>query len=624
MHRVKGLAALAILCAALPAAAFAAPPATLQDLDRQLGAKFTEGHIPGAAVAIVQDGQVVLAKGYGFADVARKIPATADTPFRAGSISKSFTAIAVMTLVEQHRLALDTPLATFAPEIHFENPWEKTDPVRLVNLLEHTTGWPDIGPRVLSKDEKSWSVLQGVQFSSGDFVSRWKPGMFTVYNNAGPAVAALAIERASGRDFDSYARDAVLRPMGMASANFDLPPDLAARIAKSYGPDGSITPYQYIVLKPAGSLNVSARELAQLARFFIGRGTVDGHTILSSDSVARIERGESNLGWKSGFIGAYGLGNAIFPDSGPTFHGHNGSIDSFTSVMGYNIRCRCGYVLMANGGDGVDFATPTAHLVQEFLTKGMPLDAPPVVRLSQAALEKYAGFYWTVTPPNALLRPYTDILTIGHVSAGDGKLVSSALGGLAGATDLVPIDAHNFRRTDRQDASLSFVEDGGRVYKIGAFNAQVKVAAWIALAVWATAITIILGTLIGIFMLFVPGVLRLILKRPVAPGTWPLRLVPLGGVAALIATFAMPFAAISDSGATAVLQLVQIGWYSLSIMAASILFPLLALAGLAMSIGANGASRFVRAYVGLTSLALTVAGAYAASIGWFAIRTWTM
>jgi len=623
MHASKAFWAAAILLAA-SGTALAAPPRTIPELDRALAAKFAEGHIPGASVAIIQDGQVVFAKGYGYADVARKIPATADTPFRAGSISKSITSIAAMTLVERHRLALDMPLKTFAPEVPFQNPWEKTDPVRLVNLLEHTTGWPDIGTRVLSKDEKSWSVLQGVQFSSGDFVSRWKPGHFTVYNNAGPAVAALAIEKATGTDFDSYAQDAVLRPMGMASASFDLPPDLAARIAKSYGPDGSVTPYQYIVLKPAGSLNLSARELAQLARFFIGRGTVDGRTILSPDSVARIERGESNLGWTSGFKGAYGLGNAIFPDSGPTFRGHNGSIDSFTAVMGYNIRCRCGYVLMANGGDGVDFATPTAHLVQEFLTKGMPLDAPPTVKLDRADLEKYAGFYWTITPPNAMIQPYTDILNISHVTAADGKLVVGALGGIVGDTDFVPTDARNFRRLDRQDASLAFIEDGGRVYKIGAFNAQVKVAAWVFVAVAATLITIVLGTLIGLFLLFVPGVLRLILKRPVLPGTWPLRLVPLVAVGAFLATFAMPFAVISDSGATAIHQIADIGWYSLAIMAASIAFPLLAVLGLVLSVRGSGVSRFVRLYAGATSLALTTAAVYAASIGWFAVRTWTM
>ena len=129
---------------------------------------------------------------------------------------------------------------------------------------------------------------------------------------------------------------------------------------------------------------------------------------------------------------------------------------------------------------------------------------------------------------------------------------------------------------------------------------------------------------IGVFMLFMPSVLGLILGRPVAPGTWLLRLAPLLSALALIATFAMPFAVISDAGATAVLQIAHIDPYSLTILLCSVAFPLLALAGLVLSVGATGASRFVRVYAGLTSLALVVAGIYAASIGWLPAMTWTM
>ena len=628
MRLTKAMAAGAILLAAWgPASAEpAAPvPTTLHDLDLRLGAMFKDGHVPGASVAIVEDGHVVFAKGYGYADVSRKLPATADTPFRAGSISKNFTAISVMTLVEQHKLSLDAPIATLLPHVHFANPWEKTDPVRLVNLMEHTTGWPDIGTRVLAKDEKSWSVQQGVDFSSGDFVSRWKPGYFTVYNNAGPAVAALAVEKASGRDFDSYVRDIVLRPMGMASADFDLPPDLARRIAKSYSSDGAETPYQYIVLKPAGSLNVSAGELAQLVRLYLGRGTVDGHTILSPSSVDRIERGESNLGYRAGgFTGAYGLGNAIFPDTGVMFRGHNGSIDSFTAVMGYSVRCRCGYVLMANGGDGVDFGTPLAQMVQTYLARGLKMEPPPTITVKPSELESYAGYYWSVTPPNALLRPYTDILNIGHVTAGANKLTVAPLMGLLPGTDFLPTSTHLFRRADHETPSLAFVSDAGRTYKIGAFNAAVQVSAWVVALVMAVIVATVLGTLIGVFLPLVQLILRPILGRWIAAGTWVLRLMPILSVLAFGVTFALPILAYADSGATAVHALATVGWYSLLILVCSVLYPLFAVAGVFLSVRDRAAPAFVRAYVGATSLALTVAAIYAASIGWFAVRVWEM
>jgi CubicO group peptidase (beta-lactamase class C family) len=614
MHRNIGLLA-GVLLLGLTNFAAAAPPQNIQELDRQLAVIFANDKIPGVSFALIENGKVTFAKGYGYADVARKIPATADTPFRAGSISKAITSIAVMTLVEQHKLSLDAPLVTLIPEVHFVNPWEATNPVRLVNLLEHTTGWPDIGTRVLAKDEETWSVRQGVQFSSGDFVSRWKPGYFTVYNNAGPAVAAVAIEKVTGRDFDSYARDAVLRPLGMATADFDLTPDLAARISKSYAADGSITPYQYIVLKPAGSLNVSARELAQLARFYIGRGTVEGRRILSPDYVARIEQGQSNLGAKFGFTGAYGLGNAAFPDTGITFRGHNGSIDSFTSVMGYTLRNNSGYVLMANGGGGVDFAQPAAHLIQTYLTRGIPLGAPSTVKVSQAELEHCAGFYRTITPPNDLLRPYVEIAGITRVQAAPGKLIVSG-------NDWWPVSPHSFRRFDRENASLAFVDDDGQVYKIGAFNAQVREPLWRIVAIWLVAGVLVLGAVTGIILLLVRGVGRLRGRAGVRGGL-ALRLLPLLGIAALVANVMMPITAYSDAG-SAVNRLAEVGPYSLTIFACSLLYPLLALMGLVLALRMDTAGRFVRTYAALTSLALLCVTGYAAAIGWFAMRTWTM
>ncbi|MGD0141592.1 MAG: serine hydrolase [Rhizomicrobium sp.] len=619
MNRITGLlAGIALLASTNFAVADTAPPPpkNIQDLDRQLAAIFVKDKIPGASFALIENGKVTFARGYGYADVARKIPATADTPFRAGSISKAITSIAVMTLVEQHKLSLDAPIASLVPEVHFVNPWEATNPVRLVNLLEHTTGWPDISTRVLARDEKTWSNMQGVQFVSSEFVSRWKPGYFTVYDNAGPPVAALAVEKATGKDFDAYARDAVLRPMGMATADFDLPPDLAARIAKSYAPDGTITAYQYIVLKPAGSLNVSARELAQLAVFYIGRGTVDGRRILSPESVARIERGESNLGAKFGFAAAYGLGNVALPDTGITFRGHNGQIDSFSSVLGYTLRNNSGYVLMANGGQGVDFAQPAAHLIQTYLTRGLPLDPKPTVKVSQAELDKYAGFYRTITPPNDLLRPYVEALIITHVTAGPGKLVVNG-------NDWFPVGPHSFRRFDREDASLAFVEDGGNVYKIGAFNAQVKEPLWMLVAIWSIAALLVLGAATGIASLIVWIVARL-RGRLATFGGLAMRLLPLAGIAALVANFIMPLMAISGSGTSAIHQLADVGPYSLTIFACSLLYPLCGALGLVLAYRRSDTRRFIRAYVGLTSFALICVTFYAIAIGWFAMRTWTM
>ena len=598
------------------AAREAAPPSSVEELDRQLAELFKAGAVPGASVVLIENGQITFEKGYGFADVAKQIPATSQTPFRAGSISKGLTSIGVMTLVERGRLSLDTPLRTIAPEIHFINPWEQTDPVRLVHLLEHTTGWPDISTRVLSKDEAAWSTLQGITFSSPEFTSRWRPGMFPVYNNAGPAVAGYAIEKVTGQTFDDYMRSSILVPMGMRGADFSLTPALASAIAKSYGPDGTPTPYQHIVLKPAGSLVVSAHELAQLARFYIGRGSVDGRQILTPESVARIERAESNLGAKSGFSNGYGLGNMPIADSGVTFRGHNGSIDSFTSVLGYTLRNGSGYVLMANGGEGVDFAGPAAHLIQAWLTRGLALNPPPTVPLGDAELQKYAGFYRSITPPNDMQRPYAEIFGLSRVTVGQGKLVVSG-------KDFLPTGQHSFRRSDRSEATLGFVEQDSQVFKINATSAQQKVALWHMIGLWLLGAILVLGLLAGIVLL-IPWVIAYWRGRLADRGGLYFRLLPLAAISALAVTLALPLLAFSDSGSTSVQQLAGVGPYSLLILACSVLYPLLALTGVVLTVRNHAAPPLVRAYVGLSSLGLASIAVYAATIGWLPLRTWVL
>jgi len=612
-------ALLAILLATGTTQAFGeqqAVPANIDELDRELAAIFKAGRIPGASVAIVQNGQTVFTKGYGFADVDGKIPVTADTPFRAGSISKSITAIAVMGLVEQGKLSLEQTIAQLAPDVPFDNPWEPANPLRLVHLLEHTTGWPDIGPRVLAKNERTWSGFDGIKFSSPGFVSKWKPGYFTNYNNAGPGVAGYILEKVTGAIFEQYARDTILRPMGMAIADFDLTPEIEATLAKSYGSDGAVTPYQHIVLKPAGSLNASAREMAQLVKLYLGRGTVNDHQILSAQSVDRIERSESNLGSKSGFTYAYGLGNVAFPDKGVAFRGHNGSIDSFTSVLGYSQRSDAGYILMANGGEGVDFAKPAASLIQSFLARNVAFQPTPTVPMQMADLQKFAGFYDSITPPNNLLRPYGLFLNIKYVSVEGDHLVING-------RKYIPVGQNSFRHIDRELPAINFVEEYGHIYKMGAFSAEEKRAFWQMLPKFAAVIVAVFGTMFGLVMI-VPWTIAAIHGRLSERGGIYVRLIPFAGLVAFWLNLALPLAAIVGSDETGILRLADIGPYSLTIFACGLIYTFCAVFGTWLAMTRREASALIRTYAVLVSVMLLCAAGYAAGIGWLPMLIWTM
>jgi CubicO group peptidase (beta-lactamase class C family) len=616
------LVAILVLGGSLPAwaasqpGAASAPVSTLEELDRRLADSFARGRVPGASVAVVEGGQVIFSKGYGLADVAAQRPATPETPFRAGSIAKSLTGIAVMHAVEQGRLSLDAKVADLAPEIRFVNPWQASDPLRLVHLLEHTTGWPDISIDVLVKDGVGWTLRQGVEYASPRYVSRWKPGLFSTYNNAGPSVAGYLLEKATGQEFATYTRENVVRPMGMAQADFDVTPELRRSLALSYAPSGSATPYQTIILPPSGSLAASARELAQLVLFFLGRGTVNGNRILGSASVDRIERQESSVAFRAGLTNGYGLGNAPFPGGGHEFRGHNGGIDSYTSVYGYSVAKNGGFVVLANGGEGTDFSAPAAELIKGYLMRAGPPQAPPAVTVGPEELASHAGFYATVSPAYEFLRVYgeTVLLPLQRVRVRDGKLY------LRG--ELIPIGGKLFRRENRSEPSMAFSDLGGEHLMLTGLNTLHRETAAQAAPKLAVLAVLVVSLVLAVVMLpfHLIGLLR---GRLAARGGVLVRLLPLAALASLMATFAVPLAAFASQAPDSLHGLARPSLLSITVLVCSLAFPVLAAVGLWRAVRAKDLGRFVRGYAVVACTAVLIAAAYAARFGWLGVRTWT-
>jgi CubicO group peptidase (beta-lactamase class C family) len=134
-----------LFCSSLVAADPPPPaPKTTAELDQALRKVLVETKTPGVGVSVVAHDRVLWTAGIGKADVAKGIEVTPDTLFRIGSVSKSIVSLSILKLEEQGKLHLTDTARSLAPEIPFSNPWESTDPVRIVNLLEHTTGFDDL------------------------------------------------------------------------------------------------------------------------------------------------------------------------------------------------------------------------------------------------------------------------------------------------------------------------------------------------------------------------------------------------------------------------------------------------------------------------------------------------
>ena len=204
MNRRTGVFLVVILsslrCSAEKKEESQSPPQSIAELRQQIAKILKDTKTPGVSVAIVhRDGPEWVA-GIGTADVATGRAATADTLFRIGSVSKGFASLAVLMLVNQGKLSLDDPVRKLAPEVWFENRWESTDPVRVVHLLEHTTGWDDIHPREFAKQTPpTVGLREAFDYDHRSRISRWRPGTRMAYCNAGPAVAAYIVEKITGQ-----------------------------------------------------------------------------------------------------------------------------------------------------------------------------------------------------------------------------------------------------------------------------------------------------------------------------------------------------------------------------------------------------------------------------------------
>ena len=196
---------------------------SIEELQKQIEDVLKETNTPGISIAIVhKDGPEWIA-GLGKADVAGNRAATAETLFRIGSTSKALASLAVLLLVEEGKLSLEDPVHKLIPEVWFENRWEETDPVRIVHLLEHTTGWDDMHFREYAKDSPAIGLPEAFNYHHKSRISRWPPGTRMAYCNSGPPVAAYIVEKITGQKFEDYVEEKLLKPIGMKSATYFQP-----------------------------------------------------------------------------------------------------------------------------------------------------------------------------------------------------------------------------------------------------------------------------------------------------------------------------------------------------------------------------------------------------------------
>lgn len=370
---------------------------TLADLKAAVERARQEYEVPAVGIAMVDENGPVWIGSLGLADLGKEVPADESTIYRIGSVSKMFVSLAVLKLVEEGRLSLDDRLAELAPEIAYENPWEESDPVRIVHLLEHTTGWDDLHITEYAHSDPTPSTLkQGLDFHPHSRKSRWKPGTRMAYCNAGPGVAAYIVQKITGQEFESYVDEQFFQPMGMKTAGYRLSGLFKQRGATLYT-NGEPSDYWHISMRPSGAINASPVDMAQLVSFFLNRGSANGQSLISTASLERMEHSSSTNGARAGLELGYGLSNFAKPYKHWVYWGHNGAVNGSLAQLSYLPEAKAGHTIMINSHNP-EALKAISELVRGYETRNLQPPALDTETAPLSSLTTIEGLYIPISP----------------------------------------------------------------------------------------------------------------------------------------------------------------------------------------------------------------------------------
>ena len=305
--------------------------AAAEMLERFITHEMADKELPALSIALVDHQQIVWAKGFGVADPKSKTPATAETIYRVGSVSKLFTDIAVMQLVEQGKIDLDAPITRYLPNFRPRNPFGK--PITLRQLMSHRSGLvrePPVGNYFETTEPSLERTIASL--NNTDLV--YAPESRTKYSNAAIATVGYVLERTQGEPFAKYLKRSVLDPLGLERTSFEPTPPITKDLAKAYmwTVDGRVfeAPTFELGMSPAGSMYTTVTDMGRFmsALFAGGQGT-KGQMLKSSTIEQMWTPQFAPPGQKTG----YGIGFAVRELEGRRTVGHGGAIYGFATTL---------------------------------------------------------------------------------------------------------------------------------------------------------------------------------------------------------------------------------------------------------------------------------------------------
>jgi len=358
-------------------------------LSKKIHKAMKKHKVVGLSLALVDDGEIVWATGFGYADRENKKHANENTLYKIGSITKVFTGMAIMQLVEKGLLDLNAPVQTYIPELNIRYHKPTNNPITLRHLLSHTSGLPvdKMAGMFNNKDTEHFSVAI-------DFLNQvhapYEPGTIATYSNLGMDLAGIIIERATGMRYEDYMQANILMPLNMSHSVLNDNLAEPRLISKGYRKNKLHGEYPLRSV-PAGNIHSSALEMANFIKSVLNHGS----PIISAASFNEMTRVQTNgTVFDSGAV--FGLNwflqNPRLAYLGPVLN-HNGGTINFVSNLTIVPKQKLGLIMLCNTAMQIPFLEETSTLIlQKAAQLKTGLTPPPTTHWPE-----------NITPPEATI-----------------------------------------------------------------------------------------------------------------------------------------------------------------------------------------------------------------------------
>jgi CubicO group peptidase (beta-lactamase class C family) len=460
-----------------------AHPLTADDLgtffDGILPLQLERSDIAGATVLVMKDGNVLLEKGYGYADVKAKKPVDpATTLFRLISISKVFTWISVMQLVEQGKIELDADVNRY---LDFQIRPKFNKPVTLRNLMTHTGGFEEVIDNIILTDPRKAVTLRD-DLVRNQPIRLFPPGEIPAYSNYGVGLASYIVQRASGEPFEQYVEEHIFAPLGMTHSSFHQPLEKRLEYTDSMGYRGNTTkpPVGFEIFNPvgAGGLSSSAGDMGRFGQALLNGGELDGKRILKTETLAQMWTPQFRA---SDQLPPICMGFYQTWRNNLRWIGHEGDMIAFHSLFFVEPQQKLVLFVSYNssGGGGL----PRPEIINFFSDRYFP-DAPKTDYLKNWAkeLRDIEGEYLTTRRSDSTKLRLQNLFSERRASVDkDGLLTIENYRDLRGhAVKFRPVGKDVWQAEDNQDRIVAIRDGGGRVVRIAVDfpGVQMQRVAW--------------------------------------------------------------------------------------------------------------------------------------------------